>query len=95
MASMSFRIQRGEAIESTLDAFRVWGSRKPMVRRGLRLLDLTQWQMLLQRCAAADRVLKGRERGDPWRELMVLGSTLAGALRSDGSKARGSVATPG
>ncbi len=95
MASMSFRIQRGEAIESTLDAFRVWGSRKPVVRRGLRLLDLTRWQMLLRRCASADRVLKGRERGDPWRELMVLGSTLAGALRSDSSDGGGRAAGRG
>ena len=94
MASMSFRIQRGEAVESTLEVFRVWGSRKPMVRRGLRVLDLTQWQTFLRRCAVADRVLKGRERGDPWRELMVLGATLAGALRSGGGHARDRMANP-
>ncbi len=78
LAGMAYQMAAGGDAERVLAAHRVWDKRKPAVRAGLDRLPLARWQRLLQACAQADRVIKGRETGDAWRVLGEIALGMAG-----------------
>jgi len=78
LASMSFAMERGESVDQVMAAHRVWNQRKSIVRHGLARLKCKRWQQLLALCARGDRTIKGQEKGDPWKILDCIASTMAG-----------------
>ncbi len=60
---------------------RQFGARESQLRlrrSASRRFSLRAWRRVLARCARADRVIKGREAGKPWDELIQLGLIMAG-----------------
>lgn len=76
MANLAQAVQAGASESSVLA--KVWAQRRAPVTAALRRLRLGHWQALLARAARADRVLKGRARGDIWAELQAIGLALCG-----------------
>ena len=78
LALMARELQGGAALAGVLASRRVWDKRKPLIGGVLQRIRGRQWWVLLQRCAAIDRVIKGREPGSSWDELLQLTLRLAG-----------------
>ncbi len=78
LCGMARDVARGTPLPRVLDAHRVWSSRKKLVGAALRRGDDAHWAAGLVGCARVDRVIKGRERGEPWRALRELVTRLAG-----------------
>lgn len=60
---------------------RQFGARESQLRlrrSASRRFGLRAWRRVLARCARADRVIKGREAGKPWDELIQLALIMAG-----------------
>ncbi|MCP4042221.1 MAG: DNA polymerase III subunit delta, partial [Gammaproteobacteria bacterium] len=63
--------------------FKVWESRRPVLRRALQRHTVRSLQRLVRRLGKVDRIIKGQDRTrDPWDELTRLGMALAGVDRS-------------
>jgi len=78
VCSMARDVAAGQQVPRVLEAHRVWSSRKRVIGDALRRAGDTHWANGLRGCARADRVIKGRERGDAWRALRELVTALAG-----------------
>jgi DNA polymerase-3 subunit delta len=78
VAAMARDVAAGQQVPRVLEAHRVWSSRKRLLGDALRRAGHGHWTDGLRGCARADRVIKGRERGDPWRALRELVTALAG-----------------
>ncbi|MDX1594385.1 MAG: DNA polymerase III subunit delta [Gammaproteobacteria bacterium] len=78
LCSMARDAAGGAPVARVLDAHRVWPWRKRLVGDALRRSGYGHWSDGLAGCARADRVIKGRERGDAWRALRELVTRLAG-----------------
>ena len=78
LCSMAREVARGTPAARVMDAHRVWSSRKALTGDALRRGDDAHWAGGLAGCARVDRVIKGRERGEPWRALRELVARLAG-----------------
>ncbi len=78
LCSMARMAAGGAQVPRVLEAHRVWSSRKGLVGAALKRGDLACWSDGLGDCARVDRVIKGREAGDPWRALRELVTRLAG-----------------
>jgi DNA polymerase-3 subunit delta len=77
-AQMAAAIAAGQTEAAALEQQRVWPRRRPLVSRALRRGTVGLWQGLLCRAARADRVVKGRRKGDAWQELECLALALGG-----------------
>jgi len=75
---MGAEIEKGTSIEAVLTKYRVWEKRKPYFRKSLQQRRAAFWQQLLVRSGHLDRVIKGRETGNKWDELLQLGLLMAG-----------------
>jgi DNA polymerase-3 subunit delta len=78
LAALAEAVAGGEAIPKVLARFHVWQARKPATGQALGRLSSAACRDLLRRCAAVDRVIKGRGPGNPWDELLQLTLLLAG-----------------
>jgi DNA polymerase III subunit delta len=81
-ASMAAAIAAGRRLDQVLDEHRVWGSRKPLVRRLLERLDAATLLELLACANAIDAAAKGARRAAPWDELELLALRLCGETRA-------------
>ncbi|MDH5629640.1 MAG: DNA polymerase III subunit delta [Gammaproteobacteria bacterium] len=70
--------QKGDNPYTILNAPYLWDSRKKMIIAASDRLPLAMWQKLLIRCAHLDRMIKGQETGDVWRELELCLWLLSG-----------------
>ena len=68
---------RGANVESALQAAGVWSSRQGPFKKALARGDVAHFEALLAQCAKIERIGKGREQGDGWRELERLLVALA------------------
>lgn len=68
---------RGANVESALQAAGVWSSRQGLFKKALARGDVAHFESLLAQCAKIERIGKGREQGDGWRELERLLVALA------------------
>jgi DNA polymerase-3 subunit delta len=68
---------RGANVESALQAAGVWSSRQAPFKKALARGDVAHFEALLAQCAKIERIGKGREQGDGWRELERLLVALA------------------
>lgn len=55
----------------------LWSSREQLFRKALRRAPREHWLQCLARAARIDRMAKGRETGDPWREAQRLIASIA------------------
>lgn len=72
------RMRNGQAAREALQQNRVFGDLASAVERGARRHSRAQWDTLLLRAAAVDRVIKGARPGRAWTELINLGLTISG-----------------
>ena len=74
-------LQRLSAAGSNLaGAFRnerIWPARENLFRRALKGGDADHWERCLAQAARIDRIAKGRDDGDAWRELERLVAAIA------------------
>lgn len=66
---------RDFAVQAQAD--HLWPARQTLFRMALRRAPRDFWSHCLTRAARIDRMLKGREQGDPWRELERLMLSIA------------------
>lgn len=59
----------GGNVASAMAGARLWESRQALFRRALARGDATHWEAVLAWLARVDRMSKGREHGDAWREF--------------------------
>jgi DNA polymerase III subunit delta len=78
LAAMAQQVAAGKPAAAVLEERRVWARRRPLVSQALKRLRADECLRLVQRAARADRVLKGRRRGDVWQELECLALGIAG-----------------
>jgi DNA polymerase-3 subunit delta len=78
LCTMAREVAAGQPPARVLDAHRVWSTRKGLIGDALRRAGHPHWSAGLRGCARADRVIKGRERGEAWRALRELVAQLAG-----------------
>jgi DNA polymerase-3 subunit delta len=68
---------RGMSVDAALQAAGVWSSRQAPFKRALGRGSVEHFEALLAQCAKIERIGKGREQGDGWRELERLLVALA------------------
>jgi len=78
LAVMAAEVAAGQSPAAVLEQARVWPKRRPLVGRALTRHRQAAWQDLITRAARAERVVKGRSRGDSWREIECLALGLGG-----------------
>jgi DNA polymerase-3 subunit delta len=78
MARVAFAVDRGRSPSQAMAAQGIWERRRPLLQQGLKRLSTAELWTLLKVCARIDRVIKGREPGDPWDALHRLTVRLAG-----------------
>lgn len=78
LASMAIEVAAGQTPAAVLEQARVWPKRRPLIGRALTRHRATGWQDLLMHAARAERVVKGRSRGDGWREIECLALGVGG-----------------
>jgi DNA polymerase-3 subunit delta len=78
LAAMAAAVAGGQSAAAVLEQARVWPKRRPLVGKALTRHRATAWQDLLARAARTERVVKGRSRGDSWREIECLALGMGG-----------------
>jgi DNA polymerase-3 subunit delta len=68
---------RGASVDAALQAAGVWSSRQAPFKKALGRGSVEHFEALLAQCAKIERIGKGREQGDGWRELERLLVALA------------------
>jgi len=79
MARIAFAVDRGSSPGQAMAAQGVWERRRPLLQQALQRTRTGDWWGLLRACARIDRLIKGREIGDPWDALQQLSARMAGA----------------
>lgn len=79
LADLVLRMDQGRSVDQALAETRVWRSRHDAFRRAVRGRSRADVVRLVTATARADHILKGTRPGDPWRALMEVTLTLAGA----------------
>jgi len=59
----------GGNLGAAMSAARLWQARESLFRRALERAGAAHWELLLAWLARVDRMSKGREHGDAWREF--------------------------
>jgi len=78
LESMKTAIEAGESRQSVLKKARVWKNREAPVSRCLERHTLANLRGITARVGQVDRMVKGIEAGDPWRQLQDIVLELAG-----------------
>lgn len=78
LTGMAIELAHGKSESQLFREFRVWSTRQSLVRTALNRHPRGRWLALLQGAHRADKVIKGREAGDPWQALQALGLALSG-----------------
>jgi DNA polymerase-3 subunit delta len=72
LTAMAGAHARGTPLDTVLEQYRVWSTRKPAVRRTLGRLRGDDLSTLLAYANFIDTVIKGARTGEPWDELEIL-----------------------
>jgi len=78
LAGMAYSLGGGQTLDQVVAAHRVWKSRQPLVKQGLKRLPAVGWCRLLAHAGTIDRMIKGALPGNAWDELLQLSLALAG-----------------
>ncbi len=74
---LALRLASARDFAAQAKAERLWPARQQLFRAALRRAPREHWQQCLARAARIDRMVKGREYGDPWREAQRLVVAMA------------------
>lgn len=85
LAQMANDLAAGRAEQQVFRDYRVWSRRQSLVRSALKRHSINRWYALLQGSFRADKVIKGRERGEAWQALQALGLAFCGVRFSRAS----------
>ena len=86
LAAVQQAQQTGQSFDAVCQRERIWGKRKPIVRKAAQRISMPSLHMALMECAEVDKIIKGNQRGDAWLLLSSISLTLAGyTLFSDAS----------
>ncbi len=80
LEGMSEAMARGSSVNDVLKKGRVWDKRKNAVTECLKRNNQASLHQVQFSLGRVDRMVKGIENGDPWRELTTLMLTLSGGL---------------
>lgn len=78
LAQIAMRVCGGEQESQVLQSFGIWPRRRALVSQAVRRSGPDSWRHVLSAAARADKVLKGRLRGDIWQELQCLALAMCG-----------------
>ncbi len=78
LLSIAFEARQGGVNDGLLSRHRIWDKRKAIVKAALQRHRYPAWVKMLEQCAAADRIIKGQAKGNPWDELTALAMRIAG-----------------
>lgn len=78
LAVLSETLKSGGDVDALFYKYRVWDSRKVVVRAALKRCSPKYLGMLLRQAGRVDRIIKGVMAGDVWDELLQLTVALAG-----------------
>ncbi|WP_067866088.1 DNA polymerase III subunit delta [Neptuniibacter marinus] len=70
--------QNGQSFDAVCQRERIWGKRKPLVRKTAQRISAEQINLALQQGAEVDKIVKGLASGDAWLLLTSISLTLAG-----------------
>jgi DNA polymerase-3 subunit delta len=71
-------VKQGQTQDAALQQLKVWDKRKPLLNSALQRLNGDALHHVLLLSAAADRQIKGEQRGDPWETLLSVCIVFAG-----------------
>jgi len=82
---LALRLASASNLDSQMQAEHVFAARERLFRQALRRAPRGHWLDCLRRAGRIDRMVKGREVGDPWREAerliaVIAEPRMAGAL---------------
>ena len=78
LSQIATRIRNGEQESQVMQSFGIWPRRRTLVSQAIRRSGPDSWYRLLSSAARADKILKGRLRGDIWQELQCLALGMCG-----------------
>ena len=76
--TMAQSVAQGQSIDAVMRQARVWPKRTTFIRKTLQRHNTESCLRMLRTAAAIDRMIKGRETGNVWDELLQLSLMLAG-----------------
>ncbi len=74
---LALRLANAQDLAAQARAERLWPAREQLFRKALRRAPREHWLACLARAARIDRIAKGREQGEPWREAERLIAAIA------------------
>lgn len=74
---LAMRLASAADFAAQAKAERLWPERQQLFRAALGRASRNHWKHCLVRAARVDRMIKGRETGDPWREVQRLVTAIA------------------
>ncbi|MEP7187380.1 MAG: DNA polymerase III subunit delta [Rhodanobacter sp.] len=74
---MALRLANARDFASQAKLERLWQSREQLFRKALRRAPREHWLQCLARASRIDRMVKGRETGNPWQEAERLIAAIA------------------
>ena len=74
---LALRLANAHDFSAQARAERLWPAREQLFRKALRRAPREHWMQCLARAARIDRIAKGREGGDAWREAQRLIAVIA------------------
>ncbi len=74
---LALRLANARDFAAQAKTERLWAAREQLFRKALRRAPREHWLQCLARAAQIDRMAKGREQGDPWREAERLIAAIA------------------
>jgi DNA polymerase-3 subunit delta len=74
---LALRLANAPDLAAQARAERLWPAREQLFRKALRRAPREHWLACLARASRIDRIAKGREQGEPWREAERLIAAMA------------------
>ena len=74
---LALRLANAQDLAAQARAERLWPAREQLFRKALRRAPREHWLACLARASRIDRIAKGREQGEPWREAERLIAAIA------------------
>ena len=74
---LALRLANAQDLAAQARAERLWPAREQLFRKALRRAPREHWLDCLARASRIDRIAKGREQGEPWREAERLLAAIA------------------
>jgi len=74
---LALRLANAPDLAAQARAERLWPAREQLFRKALRRAPREHWLACLARASRIDRIAKGREQGEPWREAERLIAAIA------------------